>query len=129
MLLASQDCKSSSRSRWRYADVLNCSPDCFALQNAPGFCKTPDTLVFEDVTVAPMDKERTPPHRDVLVEGGIIRSVDKHPSQRRWPANSIIVAGEGKYLLRGFSDMHIRTEFGDEQQLKLYIVNGVCLQC
>lgn len=30
-----------------------------------GFCKTPDPLVFEDVTVVPMDKEQDLPHRDV----------------------------------------------------------------
>jgi len=91
----------------------------------PGFCRTPDTLVFDDVTVLPMDKEETLPHRDVLVKGGIIRSVDEHQPRRRWPVNSLVVAGAGKYLLPGFSDMHIHTHFGDEWQLKLYIVNGI----
>lgn len=89
------------------------------------FCQTHDTLVFEDVTVVPMDKVETLPHRDVLVQDGIIRSVDQHEPQKHWPVNSIVVAGAGKYLLPGFSDMHIHTYFGDEQQLKLYIVNGI----
>jgi hypothetical protein len=91
----------------------------------PSLCQTPGTLVFEDVTVIPMDKEETLPHRDVLVQGGTIRSVEQHQPRRHWPANSIVVAGAGKYLLPGLSDMHIHTHFGDEQQLKLYIVNGI----
>lgn len=91
----------------------------------PSFCQAPGTLVFEDVTVIPMDKEETLPHRDVLVQGGTIRSVDQHQPQRRWPVNSIVVAGAGEYLLPGFSDMHIHTYFGDEQQLGLYVLNGI----
>jgi hypothetical protein len=67
----------------------------------PGFCKTPDTLVFEDVTVVPMDKERTLPHKGAssaawistsrkvlagsisLVSFGRIREVHFYPHQFR----------------------------------------------
>jgi len=90
-----------------------------------GICQTPDVLVIRNVTVVPMDKAGTLPHRDVLVQGGMIRGVDRHRPQRRWPAQASVIDGTGKYLLPGFSDMHIHTYFGDEQQLKLYVVNGI----
>jgi hypothetical protein len=90
-----------------------------------GICQTPDVLVIRNVTVVPMDKAGTLPHRDVLVQGGLIRGVDRHGPQRRWPAHAVVIDGTGKYLLPGFSDMHIHADFGDEQQLKLYVVNGI----
>jgi len=90
-----------------------------------GICQTPDILVIRNVTVVPMDKAGSLPHRDVLVRGGMIRGVDRHRPQRRWPAQALLIDGTGKYLLPGFSDMHIHAYFGDEQQLKLYVVNGI----
>jgi hypothetical protein len=90
-----------------------------------GICQTPDILVIRNVTVVPMDKAGTLPHRDVLVQGGMIRGVDRHRPQRRWPAQACVIDGTGKYLVPGFSDMHIHAYFGDEQQLKLYVFNGI----
>ncbi|HXB55648.1 MAG TPA: amidohydrolase family protein [Vicinamibacteria bacterium] len=87
--------------------------------------QTPEGVVFSDVAVLPMDEEQVLSHRDVLVQRSIIRSIDQHRPNRPWPADTIVVHGAGKYLIPGLSDMHIHTQFGDEQQLKLYIVNGV----
>jgi hypothetical protein len=97
----------------------------FFLGAQPSLSQTHDIVVFVDVTVLPMDQEQSLVHRDVLVQGGTVRSVDQHKPRRVWPLGSIVVPGAGKYLLPGYSDMHIHTHFGDEQQLKLYIVNGV----
>lgn len=81
--------------------------------------------VFEDVTVVSIETERAVPHQDVFIQGGVIQSVRPHAPRWRWSKNVEAVDGVGKYLLPGLSDMHIHTGFGDEQQLKLYLVNGV----
>jgi len=95
-----------------------------ALASPTRSSQTPATVVFVDVAALPMDKDQVLSHRDVLVQGGTIRSLDQHRPNRQWPPDAIVVRGEGKYLIPALSDMHIHTHFGDEQQLKLYIVNG-----
>jgi hypothetical protein len=82
-------------------------------------------LVFTNVNVVSMEKEEVLPQRDVLIHHGIIRSIEAHVSKGRWPAGTIVVDGSGKYLLPGLADMHVHMGFGDEEQLKLYVVNGV----
>jgi len=82
-------------------------------------------VVFTNVNVVTMEREEILAHRDVLVEGGVVRRLERHRAKKRWPTGTVPVEGSGRYLLPGFSDMHIHTEFGDQEQLKLYIVNGV----
>lgn len=82
-------------------------------------------VVFTNVSVVTMEREEILAHRDVLVEAGVIRTVEEHRAKKSWAAGTVVVDGSGKYLLPGFSDMHIHTEFGDQEQLKLYLVNGV----
>jgi amidohydrolase family protein len=82
-------------------------------------------IVFSNVSVVTMEREEILAHRDVVVEVGVIRIVEEHRAKKPWVTGTVVVDGSGKYLLPGFSDMHIHTEFGDQEQLKLYLVNGV----
>ena len=82
-------------------------------------------LVFTNVNVVSMEKEGVLAQRDVVIERGVIRSIEKHVPNKRWAEGTVVVDGSGKYLLPGFTDMHVHMGFGDEEQLKLYVVNGV----
>jgi hypothetical protein len=75
---------------WNMRTVLITLAVTSFLAAQPSFCQTPGTLVFEDVTVIPMEKEEILPHRDVLIQGGIIRGVNQHQPQKHWPINSIL---------------------------------------
>lgn len=70
-----------------------------------------------------MTSERVLRGRDVLVENGVIKSI----SRQRLKADSATQAidGRGKFLIPGLCDMHIHTDFGDEQQLRLHVTHGV----
>lgn len=85
----------------------------------------PPPVVFTNVNVVTMEREEILAHRDVLVQDGVIGKLERHRPKKHWPTGTVVVEGSGKYLLPGFSDMHIHTDFGDQEQLKLYIVNGV----
>jgi len=82
-------------------------------------------VVFTNVNVVTMEREEILAHRDVVVQDGVIGRLERHRTKKHWPTGTVVVEGSGKYLLPGFSDMHIHTDFGDQEQLKLYIVNGV----
>jgi hypothetical protein len=82
-------------------------------------------VVFADVSVVSMENDQVLSHRDVVVEGGIIRGVGQHDAKKHWGKDATVVNGAGKFLLPGLADMHIHTDFGDEEQLKLYVANGV----
>ncbi|HST09438.1 MAG TPA: amidohydrolase family protein, partial [Terriglobales bacterium] len=75
--------------------------------------------------VLTMEDDKVLPHRDVLVRDGIIRNVEQHKSKKHLANDATVVGGTGKFLLPGFADMHVHTDFGDEQQLKLYVVHGI----
>jgi hypothetical protein len=83
------------------------------------------SVLFSDVNVLTMQNHRLLHHQDVLAENGFIRSVRPHSEKFAKASNARLIDGRGKYLLPGFCDMHIHTQFGNEQQLKLYLVNGI----
>jgi hypothetical protein len=60
---------------------------------------------FVDVTVVPMDTERVLTHQTVLVEEGRITALGPSPKVKV-PAGAVRIAGRGKYLMPGFTDMH-----------------------
>ncbi len=84
----------------------------------------PATVVFSNVRVVPMDRDRELDGRDVEVRGGRIRAVTPH-RDRAWPTGAVVVNGRGRYLLPGLCDLHVHTQFGDAEQLKLYLLHGV----
>jgi imidazolonepropionase-like amidohydrolase len=66
----------------------------------------PDSVVaFVDVTVIPMDRERSVPGQTVVVRGD--RIVALGPSDRvKVPAGGVRVDGRGKFLMPGLAEMH-----------------------
>lgn len=89
-----------------------------------------EVVVFEDVNVLPMDRERVVPDQTVIVRGGRIEWVG--PSSRaRVPAGATRVDGSGRYLMPGLSEMHAHIPGANapaqaiEEILFLYVANGV----
>lgn len=88
------------------------------------------TVVFTNVNVIPMDKERILKDQTVLIRDGIIVEIG---SKVKIPKNAQIIAGKDKYLIPGLVDMHTHLlSDGDEYQksiaedeLKVMLANGV----
>ncbi|MBA2527733.1 MAG: amidohydrolase family protein [Pyrinomonadaceae bacterium] len=93
--------------------------------------KAADSVVaFVDVTVIPMDRERTIPRHTVVVRGG--RIVAMGPSDRvKVPAGGVKVDGRGKFLIPGLAEMHAHIPGGEtpdtvvERTLFLYVSGGI----
>ncbi len=67
-------------------------------QDAPG------ATVIENVTVLPMDSERSLPNHSVVVHGR--RIIALGPSPQKAPSGAARIDGRGKYLLPGLAEMH-----------------------
>ena len=87
-------------------------------------------IAITNVTVLPMDGERTLADQTVIVQGGRIRAVG--PSARTSvPAGATQIDGRGKFLMPGLAEMHAHVPPGNptDEQLAdimfLYIANGV----
>jgi hypothetical protein len=93
--------------------------------------KGADSVVaFVDVTVIPMDRERTLPRQTVVVRGGRIVAIG--PRDRvKVPAGGVKVDGRGKFLIPGLAEMHAHIPGGDtpdsvvERTLFLYVSGGI----
>lgn len=86
------------------------------------------TYAFMNVTVVPMDSDRTIPDQTVLVRDGRIISLAPSASAMI-PAGAERIDGRGKYLMPGFTEMHghvpsQRSAFA-ENVLALYALAGV----
>jgi imidazolonepropionase-like amidohydrolase len=85
---------------------------------------------FVDVTVVPMDRERSLPGQTVLVRGD--RIVEVGPASGvKVPAGATRVEGRGKYLIPGLAEMHAHIPGGQapdssvERTLFLYVSGGI----
>jgi imidazolonepropionase-like amidohydrolase len=85
---------------------------------------------FVDVTVIPMDRERSLPNQTVLVRGD--RIVEIGPASRvKVPEGGTRVDGRGKYLIPGLAEMHAHIPGGQaadsmvERTLFLYVSGGI----
>jgi imidazolonepropionase-like amidohydrolase len=93
--------------------------------------KGADSVVaFVNVTVIPMDRERTLPRQTVVVRGDRIVAIG--PSDRvKLPAGGVTVDGRGKFLIPGLAEMHAHIPGGDtpdsvvERTLFLYVSGGI----
>ena len=92
---------------------------------------TPDSITaFVDVTVVPMDRERTIPHRTVVVQGDRILNIGP-ASKVSVPAGATRVDGRGKFLIPGLAEMHAHIPGGQapdsvvERTLFLYVAGGI----
>ena len=91
----------------------------------------PDSVVtFVNVSVIPMDRERTLPGQTVVVRGD--RIVALGPSDRvKLPVGGIKVDGRGKFLIPGLAEMHAHIPGGEtpdsvvQRTLFLYVSGGI----
>jgi imidazolonepropionase-like amidohydrolase len=86
-----------------------------------------ETIVFENVNVIPMDRERVIERQNVVVRDGRIASIGRGSL----PKDAVRVDGSGKYLMPGFYEMHGHLPGPNtppeltERVLFLYLSNGV----
>lgn len=87
------------------------------------------TLAITNVTVIPMDRERTIPNATVIVREGRIEAVSASAAV---PEGAAVIDGTGKFLIPGLADMHAHLfsdyEFPDElaeDELRVMLANGV----
>jgi len=85
---------------------------------------------FVNVTVIPMDRERSVPNQTVIVRGD--RIVEIGPAARvKIPAGGERVDGRGKFLIPGLAEMHAHIPGGQasdsvvERTLFLYVAGGI----
>ena len=79
-----------------------------------------ETIVFTDVNVVPMDRERVIPRTTVIVTDGVIASIGR---MAKLPVGTKVVDGKGAWLVPGLADMHNHVTTRDH--LALLLVNGV----
>ncbi len=85
-------------------------------------------IAFVDVTVVPMDRERTLEHQTVIVRDGRVASVGPAASAQI-PPDAQRIDGRGKFLMPGLAEMHGHVPaqagaFADATML-LFVANGV----
>jgi imidazolonepropionase-like amidohydrolase len=97
---------------------------------APSITAADSVVAFVDVTVIPMDRERTLRGQTVVVRGD--RIVAMGPSDRvKVPAGGRKVDGRGKFLMPGLAEMHAHIPGGQvpdslvERTLFLFVSRGV----
>ncbi|HZN99031.1 MAG TPA: amidohydrolase family protein [Gemmatimonadales bacterium] len=103
---------------------------CLALLLCSARGSADSTVAFVDVTVIPMDRERSLPHSTVLVQGN--RIVKLGPAKEvTVPAGAVRVDGRGKFLIPGLAEMHAHIPGGQassivmQQTLFLYVSGGI----
>jgi imidazolonepropionase-like amidohydrolase len=86
-------------------------------------------VAFRNVTVVPMDAERTIPGQTVIVRGERIVEIGS-AGEVTVPAGATVVDGTGKFLMPGMAEMHAHVPVSDDQayverMLALFVANGV----
>lgn len=79
-----------------------------------------ETVVFTDVNVVPMDRERVIPRTTVIVTDGVISSIGV---KAKLPAGTAVIDGKGAWLVPGLADMHNHVTTRDD--LAVLLANGV----
>jgi imidazolonepropionase-like amidohydrolase len=103
--------------------MLKLVPCCIVLTLAVACA---ETLVFEHVTVVPMDRDRVMPDQNVVIVGDRIVAVGP-ASGMRTPRNARRINGRKKYLTPGLADMHVHLGGlpDHENSLTLFVANGI----
>jgi imidazolonepropionase-like amidohydrolase len=86
--------------------------------------KTIRTVVFVEVSVVPMDRERIIEKQTVIVHDGRISEIGP-ASKLQVPPDALQIDGHGKYLMPGLADMHVHLSPENEDELVLFLANGV----
>ena len=96
-----------------------------------GNSSAPKVVVFVNVNVIPMDRERVLRNQTVLVSDGRVTTIGD-AKRIKPPAGTQIVDGTGRFLIPGLMDMHVHLfsddEFPDalaEDEFKVMIAYGV----
>ena len=104
---------------------------CLTLLLCAAPSRNPDSIVaFVDVTVIPMDRERTIPHSTVVVQGDKILAIGP-AKDTPLPARAVRVNGTGKFLIPGLAEMHAHIPGGQasdsvvHRTLFLYVAGGI----
>ena len=98
-------------------------------ERGPGPQQSPEVVAFTNVTVIPMDRERTLNGQTVIVRGDRIAEIG--PANRvRVPEGATQIDGTGKFLMPGLAEMHAHIpgpNNPDFQQrvLLMYLAGGV----
>jgi len=79
-------------------------------------------IAFQDISVIPMDTERVLPHETVLIRNGKIVEIGPESSVHL-PPETVIIGGQGKFLMPGMADMH--THVDRRAMLPLFVAAGV----
>src|SRR5688572_25602539 len=89
-----------------------------------------ETVAFTNVTVIPMDRERSLADQTVIVRGDRIIAIG--PSRElQVPAGAPRIDGRGKFLMPGMAEMHAHipggnaTEVDMHRTLALFAANGI----
>ena len=92
----------------------------------------PPAVAFVDVTVVPLDRNRTLEHQTVVVQGDRIVALGA-AARTAIPAGAMRIDGQGKYLMPGLAEMHAHVVGGNNPNheqinrdiLFLYVANGI----
>src|SRR5215203_4562540 len=90
------------------------------------------TVVFTNVNVIPMDRERLLTKQSVIIKDGLIVEIGD-AKKVKLPKDAVRIDGTGKYLVPGLVDMHTHLlsdsdEFPDSigpDELRVMVANGV----
>jgi hypothetical protein len=92
--------------------------------------QAPGVIAFTNVTVIPMDRNRTLPNHTVLVRGDRIAAIGPS-ADVQVPPDATRIDGSGKFLMPGMAEMHAHipggkaTEAFMHRVLALFVANGV----
>jgi imidazolonepropionase-like amidohydrolase len=87
-------------------------------------------VAFEEVTVIPMDRERSLPKQTVIVRDGRIAEIAS-ADRLNLPSEATRVDGRGKFLIPALAEMHAHIPAGDatDQEIArvlfMYVANGI----
>jgi Amidohydrolase family len=87
-------------------------------------------VAFEEVTVIPMDRERSLPKQTVIVRDGRIAEIAS-ADRLNLPSGATRVDGRGKFLIPALAEMHAHIPAGDatDQEIArvlfMYVANGI----
>lgn len=104
----------------------------FVLITCLAFTVSAQTIVFTNVNVIPMDKERVLENQTVIVKDGLIEKIGD-AGKIKVPRGAQLIDGKGKYLIPGLMDMHVHLLSDEdgypdelaEDELKIMVANGV----
>jgi imidazolonepropionase-like amidohydrolase len=87
-------------------------------------------VAFEEVTVIPMDRERSLPKQTVVVRDGRIAEISS-ADRLNLPSGAVRVEGRGKFLIPALAEMHAHIPGSDASDqeiarvLFMYVANGI----